>query len=490
MLSGYPVEMLKNAASTSWMEMAKSFPDFAVNIYVYSRTVSAVLGALVVYMVFLLGKKVYSEKAGLLSAAFLAVTMGFVGVNHFAKYTTFEMFFVVLTLLLCVRNSIFWAALSAGISLSIQLDAFILLLPLAVAFLFNVKNFRQFILSALGMVSAYIAGFIAATPSFITHFSGYTQTFKKLFLSNSAAAGGEKLPLFVGPLNYFFELLSIYGIFIFILILCGLYLAVRRYKKITKSEIVIYVFILAYLFMMTVVSDDKYPQSKHIIIVVPLLVLFAGKGVSALFENKKVASSIKYGLFLTAFVYSLFYSFKGDLIFVREDTRYKSTEWILVNIPKGSKIETFDQINYICSDGIFDNYDFIYMGKSSKNFKGKFFFKWDKAENREAHLRDINRHDSDADFIIVNMEKIEELYLSETSNSYLPGLTQYLIDLFEGKKSFKPVKIFASGNRKIASRKIRGFYYPQSVLWNPVPSPDVVSPTIYIFERKDRKCQN
>lgn len=486
-ITGYPIEALKDAASVSWVSMAKIFPDFAVNIYVYSRTISAILGALVVYMIFLLGKKVYNEKAGLLSAAFLTVTMGFIGVNHFAKYTTLEMFFVVLTLLLCVRNSIFWAALSAGISLSIQLDAFILLLPLAVTFLFKVRNFKQFILSALGMVLVYIAGFIAATPSFVTHFSGYTLTFKKLFLSNSAA-GGEKLPLFIGPLNYFFELLSIYGIFIFAFILYGLYLTVRDYKKITKGEIIIYIFALFYLLMMTVFSDDKYPQTKHIIIAVPLLVLFAGRGASRLLENKQVPATVKAGIFLALFLYSFCYAFKGDLVFAKEDTRYKSTEWILSNIPKDSKIETFDQINYICSDSVFDHYDFMYMGRSSKNFKGKFFFKWDKAENREGHLARINKYDSEADFIIVNVENVEEFYSSNVPDFHLPGLSQYLADLFRGKKNFKMVKTFASENRKIMSKRIKGFYCPQSVLWDPVPSPDVVSPTIYIFKRKDKNA--
>lgn len=482
-ISGYPIEALKGAAALSWMDMAKSFPDFAINIYVYSRTISAILGALVVYLIFLLGKKVYDEKAGLLSAAFLSVTMGFVGANHFAKYTTLEIFFVVFTLLLCIKNSIFWAALLAGISLSIQLDAFILLLPLAMALFSNTKNVKRFILSGIGMMLLYVAGFIIATPSFVIHPSDYILTFKGLFLSNSAVPGKEKLPLFIGPLNYFFELLSIYGIFIFGLVLYGVYVTVRNYKKVAKGEVVIFVFILAYLLMMTVFSDDKYPQTKHIVLAVPPLVLFAGKGMSDLLENKRVALFIKYSLFLIILLYSLCYSFKSDLVFARGDTRYKSSEWILTNIPKGSKIETLNQINYICSDNLFDYYDFIYMGRSSKDFKGKFFFKWDKVENREAYLKYINQYDSRADFIIISVENMEELYASVTSVSHLPGLSQYLTDLFGGKKNFKLIKIFTSANRKISSKGIRGFYYPQSVFWNPVPSPDVVSPTIYVFKR-------
>jgi len=91
-LSGYPIEALKRRGFRIMDAYAKLFPDFAVNIYLYSRALSALLGALTVFLIYLIGKKIFNEKAGLLSAAFLAVTMGFAGVNHFAKTQALRFF--------------------------------------------------------------------------------------------------------------------------------------------------------------------------------------------------------------------------------------------------------------------------------------------------------------------------------------------------------------------------------------------------------------
>lgn len=483
-LSGYPLGPLKEAASVSWTHMAELFPDFATNIYIYSRVLSAIFGALTVYAVFLIGKKVYDEKAGFFSAACLAVTMGFAGVNHFAKYTSLEMFLVCVTLLCCVRGYLYWAAFFSGLALSVQLDAFILLVPLCAVFFMNVRGLKAAIKTFIILIIVYLMGLIIATPSLIFHFNDYMTTFKGLFISNSAVSEPRTAAFFIGPLNYFFELFSIYGVFIFGLILFGMLLDFRHFKRMTKEKIVVFIFIFVYLIMMTVISDDKYPQTKHIILAVPVLTLLAGRALSYFFGRKALSSYVRYSFFLLVLLYSFCYTIKADSVFAGGDSRYKCTEWIFANIPDGSKIETFDQINYICSESVFGRYDFIYMGRSSRDFKGRFFFKWDKVENREGYLRHINQFDSKADFIIISVENLAELYSSARKESHLPGLERYTVDLFEGRKNFNLIKVFDSGNRKVASRNIEGFYRQRSLLWDPVPSPDVVSPTIYVFKKK------
>jgi len=85
-------------------------------------------------------------------------------------------------------------------------------------------------------------------------------------------------------------------------------------------------------------------------------------------------------------------------------------------------------------DELFARYDFMYLGKNSKDSKEKFFFKWDKAPDRNEYLERVNKHDSTADFIIVSVENIDELYSSLESVSCLPGSSRYMVDLFEGKR--------------------------------------------------------
>ncbi|KPK40738.1 MAG: hypothetical protein AMJ78_06880 [Omnitrophica WOR_2 bacterium SM23_29] len=481
-LVDYPVGAIREAASTSWMHLAKLFPDFAINVYTYARTLSALLGAFTVYLIFLLGKKIYNEKVGLFSAIFLSLTLGFVGVNHFAKYISFVNFLIVLSLLFCVRRSFYWAAFFSGLAASVQLNAFLLLLPLSLVLFLNHRNFKNFISAVIISSLFYAGGFIVGTPTILSNFSGYAPMFKSILFGNIPALSHQRLPFFVGPLNYFFELLTIYGIFIFAFIICGICLTLYHWKRITKDEAIVLVFVFAYYVIVTVLFEDKYPQTKHIIAIVPPLTLLGGKFFYAVFKNR-LSNPIKYGFLLIALLYSFAYTFKGDLVLKKEDTRYISTKWIYAEIPKGAKIETFNQIHFICLDKVFDDYEFIYLGRNSKSFKGKNFFNWVEVENKEEYLDYINRYDSDADFIMISLDYMEELYLRDVSESHLPGLVQYMRDLFDGRKNFRLVKIFTSGNQRLASKRIDGFYYPESVLWNPVPSAGTVSPTIYVFEK-------
>lgn len=97
--------------------------------------------------------------------------------------------------------------------------------------------------------------------------------------------------LYIGPVNYFWELISIFGLPIFCLIFLGIssriYIWIFDRKKITKSDILIDSFVFSYLFIMTVMNRDKYPQLKYVIAVVPLLCIYAGKAMADIFPRKK-----------------------------------------------------------------------------------------------------------------------------------------------------------------------------------------------------------
>lgn len=479
-LIGYPVEALKEAASVSWMNMARLFPDFATGVFIYTRTLSAILGALTVYLIYLLGKRIYNERVGLYAAILLSVTLGFIGVNHFAKFISLSNFLITLSLLLCVSGSIFWAAFFSGLATSVQLNAFLLLLPLFVKLFFSCGNFKQVTAKTIALSSLFIVGFIVGTPSILFDFSKYASAFTSIFLGNIPLVPQQKMPLFVGPLNYFFELLTIYGILIFAFIICGLLFSLYHWKKLTKDEVVVFVFIFAYFFTIAILFEDKFPQTKHIISIVPLLTLLGGKFLFSASKNRQ----IKYSLLIITLFYSFAYAFEGDLVFKRDDTRYISTKWIYSNIPKDFKIETFQQIHFICLDKVLDDYEIVYLGQSSWEFKGKNLFNlWVNIESKRNYLDYINRYDSNSDFIIFTLDYMEELYVPNVSVGHFGGIPQYIRDLFEGRKNFKLVKVFTSGNQRLASKKIKGFYYPESILWNPVPCHDVISPTIYVFEK-------
>jgi|GEM_PF-2192160 hypothetical protein len=511
-LAQYPLEGLRQAASVSWFYMANQFPDFASNIYIYARGLSALLGSLTVYIIYLMGKELYDEKAGLFSAAFLSVSMGFIGFNHFAKYISLVNLLIALTLLLSLialgrdekrglKRLFYFASFCGGLAFSVHFNALLLTVPLFLTFIFSFikikkegeKDERYFYkgdlktLMAVAVIATgfYILGFISGTPSIITHFTNYFSAFTNIFRGNIAPEGmGSQnwYSVFIGPLNYLIEMAVINGFLIFLIIVLGMMQKVYSWKRISQKEIIVFSFIFLYYFTITVLFEDKYPDTKHIIAIIPLLVIFAGKVMADTFQSEKIPVYFKHGIFLLIFFYSLAYSYKGDLVFKNGDTRYQSTRWIYSNVQKGLKIEVLDQLHYVASLGIMNDYNIIYLGRNSKHFNGKYFFKWDKAKEREEHFRYINKYDSKAEYIVIDLDDINKIYLKNYM-PHIPGLSQYIRNLFENKKNFKLVRIIKPTNQKTKSEKIKGLIYPENIFWDPIPSYRVTANTIYIFKR-------
>ncbi len=499
-LINYPIASLKEAASISWIHMAKLHPGFATGIYIYARALSALLGALTVYLIYLLGKEMYDEKVGLFAAASLSVCMGFVGVNHFAKYTSLVNLLIVLVILFCIKalkertsrssnGYLFFGFLSAGYASSVHINAPLLLLPLFLTFIFIGSNlfnkFKSTITMLISCISLYVTGLIVGTPSLLTNFKNYfLRLGHKYDISLINKPATDTIPLFVGPINYFIEILSIYGIPLSILIVLGTMRSLFSWRKITKKEVIVFSFIISYYFVITMLHEDKFPQTKLIIAVVPLLTIFAGKLIYDMFLNKWLPKIGAYLLLSFVFLYSFAYSLKADSYFKEADTRYESTQWITKNISRDSRIEVFDQLNFVASTDIMNDYEIIYLGSSSSIFQGEHFFKWNKIENREEYLKHINRYDSPSDYIIIDLDDINRLY-QVNFMSHLPGLAEYMRSLFEGKKNFRIAKIFTPKNPRIKSKAIKGLIYPKDLLWNPIPSYKDTAVTIYIFKRLD-----
>lgn len=495
-LSSYPFNELKEAASVSWAYMAQRFPDFATNIYLFSRTLSAIFGALSVYLIYLLASRVYSRRTGLFSAAFLSVSMGFVGTNHFAKYSSLVNLLIILTLLCCIialdranldaaKKYFYFSSFLAGAAISVKFNATLLLPPLLLTyiFIFGIKNSLSVMVRS-GFL--FLVGFLLLTPSFVTRFKDYlysTGTLLNVFSLSSAPANSEAVfPIYMGTINYFFELALIFGVPIFILVLGGIGNRVLNFKGITKKEIVIFSFILAYWSVMAMLSRDVYPQTKHIIAIAPLLIIFAGKAMSDIFDFKRLTHIFKSLIFLGVFLFSLAYTYEADLVFLKGDTRYDSTKWILENIPSGSRIEIFSQLHLVCEDKILNDYEIMFLGQSSKNFEGGNLPRWINIEGREKYIELLNKNGSSGDYIIINLNYLEKLYSGDYLG-YLPGLSEYVKGLFEGKHNFILVKKFVPKNRKIVFGGKGNLILPENILWDPIPDYEAVSPTIYVFKR-------
>jgi len=504
--TGFPFNELKEAASVSWVHMAKAFPDFATAVYVYARSLSAILGAITVFVMFLIADKIYGRKAGFFSAAFLSVCMGFIAVNHFAKYSSLVNLLIALALLFCVvvvekkivgeaKWPFYFGAFLAGMAVSVNFGVGSMLLAVLVVtytyilmFVVSDKNKKKVEkLRESFSITICSAGFFVLGAFLLTPSLAIPKYFKKYLLSNKTIWEGmvmepTSFPFLNSAINNFFEIASIMGLPIFILVLAGILSRILSRKKISAKEYVIFSFFIPYLFF-EIFSKGIFPQMKTIIMAVPLLAVLAGKAMSDIFKLKSINYVFKSLIFLSVFLYSLAYSYSADMVFLKGDTRYASTKWIEENIPPGSKIEIFSQIHSVCSESIVENREIIYLGQSSKNFTDGNLSRWIDIENRAQYIEKLNKSGSSADYIIINLNYLEKLY-SEDYLGYLTGVDDYVKGLFEGRHNFVMVKSFAPRNRRIVFKKM-GYLLiiPQNILWDPVPDYEAVSPTIYDFKR-------
>ena len=295
----------------------------------------------------------------------------------------------------------------------------------------------------------------------------------------------ETVSWIVRSLNHLFEILSIYGFPLFILVVLGFLGTLLHWRKIQRGEIIILSFTAAFFFIMSCVFTDPYPQTKHIIAIVPLLALFSAKAMETFFVCARSSIRLKSACFGLIFIFSFVYSFKGVSVFRQGDTRHASTEWILKHAPPHATIEVFNQLNYAAKTTLMKNYDIVYLVQHSKGFQGKHFFKWNRVAKREAYLRRINQTDSISDFILITMNDISKLN-NPRYMDHIPGVGNYLKALFEKKKNYDIVAVSEPKNKKIMSHLIPGWIHSENIFWPPIPSYTVTSNTIYIFKRRSK----
>jgi len=133
-----------------------------------SRSIAAALGTASIPLVYLIGRRLFSMRAGLLAAAFLAIAFLHVRDSHFGVTDVPMTFMVVLALLVIVAmpaDRAPWpmtafAAVLCGLAASTKYNAALIVAPLVVAAL--QRSARPWTYAVIA--GGFVAGFLAGTP--------------------------------------------------------------------------------------------------------------------------------------------------------------------------------------------------------------------------------------------------------------------------------------------------------------------------------------
>lgn len=303
------------------------------------RFYSALLGAGSVWLIYELGKKVYSASSGVAASLFLGLNFIHLRHSHYATTDITSLFFILLSLFFALTPRLLWAALLGGIATGIKYSAWPIIFPLVFAS-FRDKSLTGFI-SKKKFISAiffYLLGFFLATPFALVDLRHFMPGLAEIMvIPNSRWLGLTHSNFFY----YFYDFrpLANVGIIIFILSLMGL---VSCLKKWSRSDTILASFFLPYIILASL-SIEKIDR-----FFLPAIIIFILWAAISLEKIALILSRLRGNPYLILSIlvigisiHPLIKVIRYDQALEEKDTRLRAAGWIGTNIPSKSHIALF-----------------------------------------------------------------------------------------------------------------------------------------------------
>lgn len=331
---------------------------------IVGRFFSAFLSLLLIPLMFLIGKKMHSVHAGIISAIFATFSTGFLQFAHFATFEMWTTFFTLLLFFFCLRiissyslKNALAASIICGILLSIKISN-LLFLPLPLIafilplFLKKIENrkkiFLQFLQFFFCLLTVVLFIFMITNPFTFLDFSA----FKAAISYESQVALGTLPVFYTGEFFYtipiLFQLEKVYPflinpIFTMLIIPSLLYLCFFAWK--TKS---IKISLLFVFFLLTFIPQAFLfaKWTRYMMPTLPFLYLIIAISLSAIIsfpqkKNNMIGKIILVFLLFSNGIFGISYVITA---FIHTDSRVRASIAATKLIAKNSPIlsEVYD----------------------------------------------------------------------------------------------------------------------------------------------------
>lgn len=331
-------------------------PDEFGKIYLIGRLLAAIMGVLTVYLTYLIGKRLFSEKIGLVSALFLSVTPVLVIHSHYLKMDVPMTFWLTLTFLLITHILVsdkmkwyIWAGIGAGLTAGTKYHGGLLIwLIIPVAHLLREGINKKSLLSLFGRKLflsgiASLVAFLLVNPYIVLAFDEFRRDFfglgAKVAFSQAASTEDSS---YLGLYYFRYVFACVMGLPFYILTMAGVIFALIKRNK---ADLLIFAFlILSFSFL----NLSRYKMANYTIPLMPFLALWASRLVLSITSPRVVWNYSRIAVIAAIFVYTLLYSLAFDNLFARKNVRIVAGEWITSNIEPGARIGLTDgQLPYL-----------------------------------------------------------------------------------------------------------------------------------------------
>ena len=340
-------------AVQSTIDFAYSFIRNPSTLYLIGRVTTALIGTFNVFLVYLVGKQVYSSRVGVFAALFLAFNFLHAQSSHYITVDVPMTCLATLTLWYAIRivqtgrlRYYVLSALFAALAIQTKIPAVMLLISLLIAHFFVIKKeelgLKQFLLGKrmiLGLI-VFVIVLISGNPGSIINFKDLVDLFSSIFLgakSSIASHMGNSKESINLWLYYLYALKDSMGFPFLILSMLGVLYGLFRHKK---EDTLLCAFVLSYYIVISVSKHPSLFYSRYIIPVLPILLLLGASLVEEIAINfgRSNANILSVSVACLLVIEPGYRIVQHDYLISHKDTRTFAKEWIEQNIPAGSKI--------------------------------------------------------------------------------------------------------------------------------------------------------
>lgn len=298
--------------------------------FIIARFFSIIIGTITVWLVYKISKNILKkETSALLSASFLSFALLHVSFSHWTRHWVWATFLLTLVIYLLSRQDFspkkkyLLASLVSGVGMGINYQV-----GLSTVFML----FWFFFYDKLSLKKTLKERWpCAAIGVFLSLFILTIYVYPATTGARDLFADG-KIAFLDGFIFYFKNLLKTEPAFLFFTI-AGFIISFIYQKKYFWS-----VFFFS-LFYITIFDLIYLNNGRYILMLYPIFAITAGYGIQKLWEISP--AKIKPFIFsavLITFVFMVANTLKFDYLLIKNDTRKQVLDWVILNIPEGSKI--------------------------------------------------------------------------------------------------------------------------------------------------------
>ena len=334
---------------TSILDFALEYTKDPANFYLIARSITALLGTLTVFIVYLIARDLFDKRTARVSALFLGFAYLHVRDSHYATTDVAQAFLIMASVFFIMKcaeiktlKNYVLAGVLCGLAAATKYAGVFLALPMSIIHVFNISDEKKGLIDKriVWFAVAVALAFLIGAPFTVLDFPHFKDNifkqFEKLSIMHTDIYIGKafwrqfSFSLFFG-LGWSLLFSSIAGFFIFA-------------KKNLKKAIIFCSFPLLY-YAFSGKGNDAY--ARYMIPIVPFLCITAavfavtlGERLSGYFKirSANIMISILAVLILFPSVHNIV---RYDELLAKRDNRLVAADWVVENIPKGSSIFQF-----------------------------------------------------------------------------------------------------------------------------------------------------